>query len=178
MGARRSAHDVLRTETAGTTTSGLNDLVTGRLSGSAGRGSRYRRRHYVSPVASHRSPASGTITLTFRYSWLTVRTLLERRLRAFRIVGLHHDGVSKSWAPQQRRWSLGDSHRQSDGLRGQDDSDLIEATDASSASLVSRVDDLKSSLNPRASVGPIACAGPYFPSLLNAVGGWLLEVHR
>lgn len=129
----------------GTTTSGVNDLVTGRLSGSAA-----GDHDLDGGITSVRSPAivlpaSGTITLTFRYYMAHGSNSSSADFLRFRIVGTTTTTVFQELGANNNDdgvWATATVNLS--GFAGQTIRILIEATDASSASLVEAgVDDVK-----------------------------------
>ena len=112
------------TKQLGTTVSGINDLVTGRLAGAAS-GSF----DVDSGPTSIQSPAivlpsDGNLTLTFSYYLAHTLELFDRRLPA-RHDCRRHDGGGPAGArrSQRRRRGLGGGQRQPERVRRPDDTD-------------------------------------------------------
>lgn len=130
----------------GTTVSGTNDLVTGRLAGS-GAGSY----DVDGGVTSSRSPAvtlSGTGTFTLSYSWYLAHLSNSSSADFFRVSIIHNGGTTvlftQAGAASNRSGSWATGTNNISTYAGQSVRVLVECADASGASLVEcGVDNVK-----------------------------------
>jgi aminopeptidase S len=130
----------------GTTVSGTNDLVTGRLAGaSAG------DFDVDGGVTSARSPAvtlPGTGTLTLTYSWYLAHLNNASSADFFRVSIVHNAGTTvlftQAGAASNRAGAWGTGSSNISAYAGQSVRILVECADASTGSLVEcGVDDMK-----------------------------------
>jgi lysyl endopeptidase len=134
----------------GTTVSGTNGLVTGRLAGaSAG------ANDIDGGATSIRSPAislPGTGTLTLSYSWYLAHLNNASNLDFFRVSIVHNGGTTvlftQTGAAANRAGAWATASSNISAFAGQSVRILVEATDASGASLVEAgVDDVRITQN-------------------------------
>ena len=130
----------------GTTVSGVNDLVTGRLAGGAAGAHDMDGGVTTIPSPAITLPATGTLTLSLLLLPGAPQQLVQRGLPAG-LRGRQHDhaGVPGAGRRRHRRRGLGHGQRVNiSAFAGQTVRIRIEAADASTASLVeAAVDDVR-----------------------------------
>jgi hypothetical protein len=129
----------------GTTTSGVNDLVTGRLAGT-GAGT-YDVDSGTTSVQSPAIPLPATGTLTLRLQWYLAHGANSSSADFFRVSVVHAGGttavLSQAGAAANRNGAWATGTVDLSAYRGQSVRILIQAADASTASLVEAgVDDV------------------------------------